>query len=109
MAYGPTLPRPRLPARTAADVLTRAAQRRPPIYLRQQSPQILRHVWTLKPHTAVRNQRRQHPLQARSGLSQRLWLHLGLIEQLPPERANPAIEARPRTKTSAITRPPQPA
>jgi hypothetical protein len=59
--------------------------------------QILHQTRTLKPHTAVRNQPLKHPLEARPDLSQRLWLHIGLIEQLPPERANPAIEARPRT------------
>jgi hypothetical protein len=84
-------------------------QRRTPIDLRQQTTQIINHTRTLNPHTAVRNQRRQHPLEARPDLSQRLRLHLGLIQQPSPDRANPAIEARPRTQNlshhpSATTR-----
>ena len=71
---------------------------RPPIDLGQQSAQIINHTRTLNPHPAVGNQRRQHPLEARLDLSQRLRLHLGLIQQPAPERVNPAIEARPRTQ-----------
>jgi hypothetical protein len=93
------------------DVMARltTGRRRTPIDLRQQTTQIINHTRTLNPHTAVRNQRRQHPLEARSDLSQRLRLHLGLIQQPSPDRANPAIEARPRTQNlshhpSATTR-----
>jgi hypothetical protein len=69
-----------------------------PVDLRQQSMQIINHTRTLKPHTAVRNQPLKHPLEARPDLRKRLWLHLGLIQQPSPDRANPAIEARPRTQ-----------
>jgi hypothetical protein len=78
-------------------------QRRPLVDLRQQSLQILHHAQTLKPHTPVINQLFQHPLKARPDLRQRLGLQLGLIEQPPPDRANPAIEARPRAQNSAIS------
>jgi hypothetical protein len=79
------------------------------IDLRQQTPQIINHTRTLNPHTAVRNQPLKHPLEARPDLRQRRGLHLGLIQQPPPDRANPAIEARPRTQNlghhpSAATR-----
>ncbi len=83
-------------------------RRRTPIDLRQQSTQIINHTRTLNPHTAVRNQPLKHPLKARPDLSQHLWLHL-VVQQPAPDRANPAIEARPRAQNlshhpSATTR-----
>jgi hypothetical protein len=50
----------------------RAAQRRTPIDLGQQSMQINHHTRPLNPHPAVRNHRRQHPLEARPDLRQKV-------------------------------------
>ena len=74
----------------------RLMQRRTSIDLRQQSMQINRHIGPLNPHTPVRNQLLQHPLEARLDLRQDLEIHLGLIHEPPPDRANLALDPLPR-------------
>jgi hypothetical protein len=73
-------------------------QRRTPIDLRQQTTQIINHTRTLNPHTAVRNQPPQHPLEARPDPRQRLWLHSGLIHEPPPDPADLTLDPLPRAQ-----------
>jgi hypothetical protein len=86
------------------DVMARltTGQRRTPIDLRQQTTQIINRTRTLNPHTAVRNQRRQHPFERALTSASASGSISGLSSN--HRRTAPTLRSRPAhvPKTSAI-------